>query len=327
MRPAPCGRPVQPALRTQAHLRHSRHSGLHGPGAGATAGKQIPRSMQVNRHLCPQQYVDSASPRRRTLAGRHHGRRNVPHPYRLHRRRRRRVRAQGRLKAPGVDDFGMVSCTITRSSWIWPLAARRHGHGGDEGRRSSCHCLQFRKRGQNRFSCIAVTASIPPSRRNGPAAAIARSGTVEVLIGQITEVRHGDGRLEAVQWMDGEGENTCSLSNSCWFIWGISPKLWAVDGLGSGAGAQTAGRNPATLATSPGDLCHWRHRQLQRQETADPLRFHEATMAAFAAAEYRRQQAFAGVHDDQRACMPPSGRVPTEGRQCSLSRTLWSPQL
>ena len=113
------------------------------------------------------------------------------------------------------------------------------------------------------------------------------SGTLEVLIGQITEVRHGDGRLEAVQWMDGEGDEHTQPVEQLLVYQGISPKLGPLTDWGLALERKQLAVDPATLATSaPGIYAIGDIVSYSGKKRLILCAFHEATMAAFAAAEY-----------------------------------------
>lgn len=113
------------------------------------------------------------------------------------------------------------------------------------------------------------------------------SGAIEVVIGQITEVRHAAGRLGAVQWMDGEGrEHLLSVDMLLVFL-GISPRLGPISDWGLSIERKQLVVDPATQATSAagiyavGDIVTY-----PGKKKLILCAFHEATMAAFAAAEY-----------------------------------------
>lgn len=113
------------------------------------------------------------------------------------------------------------------------------------------------------------------------------SGAIEVVIGQITEVRHAAGRLGAVQWMDGEGrEHLLSIDMLLVFL-GISPRLGPISDWGLSIERKQLVVDPATQATSAagiyavGDIVTY-----PGKKKLILCAFHEATMAAFAAAEY-----------------------------------------
>ena len=113
------------------------------------------------------------------------------------------------------------------------------------------------------------------------------SGAIEVLIGQITEVQQENGQLKAVQWMDGEG-NEHPLPVELLLVYlGISPKLGPLTDWGLALERKQLVVDPATLATSAqgiyaiGDIINY-----PGKKRLILCGFHEATMAAFAAAEY-----------------------------------------
>jgi thioredoxin reductase (NADPH) len=113
------------------------------------------------------------------------------------------------------------------------------------------------------------------------------SGAIEVVIGQITEVRHAAGQLGAVQWMDGEGnEHPLSIDRLLVFL-GISPRLGPVSDWSLAMERKQLLVDPATQATSAagiyavGDIVAY-----PGKKKLILCAFHEATMAAFAAAEY-----------------------------------------
>jgi thioredoxin reductase (NADPH) len=115
------------------------------------------------------------------------------------------------------------------------------------------------------------------------------SGAIEIVIGQITEARHAAGRLGAVQWMDGEG-NEHPLSTDMLLVFlGISPRLGAISDWGLAMERKQLVVDPATQATSAagiyaiGDIVAY-----PGKKKLILCAFHEATMAAFATAEYLR---------------------------------------
>lgn len=113
------------------------------------------------------------------------------------------------------------------------------------------------------------------------------SGAIEVVIGQITEIRQAVGKLSAVQWMDGEGnERPLSVDMLLVFL-GISPRLGPISDWGLSIERKQLVVDPATQATSAagiyavGDIVTY-----PGKKKLILCAFHEATMAAFAAAEY-----------------------------------------
>lgn len=112
-------------------------------------------------------------------------------------------------------------------------------------------------------------------------------GAIEVLIGQVTEIGQEKGQLNAVQWMDGEGnEHPLSIEQLLVFQ-GISPKLGPVTEWGLALERKQLVVDPATLATSaPGIYAVGDIVSYPGKKRLIVCAFHEATMAAFAAAEY-----------------------------------------
>ena len=113
------------------------------------------------------------------------------------------------------------------------------------------------------------------------------SGAIEVVIGQITEVQHEGGQLKAVQWMDGEGNEHPLATDLLLVYQGISPRLGPLTDWGLALERKQLVVDPATLATSAagiyaiGDIVNY-----PGKKRLILCGFHEATMAAFAAAEY-----------------------------------------
>ena len=113
------------------------------------------------------------------------------------------------------------------------------------------------------------------------------SGAIEVVIGQITEVQHEGGLLKAVQWMDGEGNEHPLATDLLLVYQGISPRLGPLTDWGLALERKQLVVDPATLATSAagiyaiGDIVNY-----PGKKRLILCGFHEATMAAFAAAEY-----------------------------------------
>ena len=113
------------------------------------------------------------------------------------------------------------------------------------------------------------------------------SGAIEVLIGQITDIQQESGQLNAVQWIDGEGNEQPLAIKQLLVFQGISPKLGPVTDWGLALERKQLLVDPATLATSAqgiyavGDIVSY-----PGKKRLILCAFHEATMAAFAAAEY-----------------------------------------
>lgn len=113
------------------------------------------------------------------------------------------------------------------------------------------------------------------------------SGVIEVLIGQITELEQESGLLKAVQWMDGEGNEHPLPIEQLLVFQGISPKLGPLTDWGLALERKQLVVDPATQATSVqgiyaiGDIVSY-----PGKKRLILCAFHEATMAAFAAAEH-----------------------------------------
>ncbi|WP_279214613.1 NAD(P)/FAD-dependent oxidoreductase [Delftia acidovorans] len=113
------------------------------------------------------------------------------------------------------------------------------------------------------------------------------SGAIRVVIGQITQLHADAGQLRAVQWMDGEGQEHELAAQQLVVCLGISPRLGPVAEWGLAMERKQLLVNPATQATDApgiyaiGDIVSYpgKHKLIL-------CGFHEATMAAFAAAEY-----------------------------------------
>ncbi|WP_046240197.1 FAD-dependent oxidoreductase, partial [Delftia tsuruhatensis] len=113
------------------------------------------------------------------------------------------------------------------------------------------------------------------------------SGAIRVVIGQITQLHADSGLLRAVQWMDGEGQEHELAAQQLVVCLGISPRLGPVAEWGLAMERKQLLVNPATQATDApgiyaiGDIVSYpgKHKLIL-------CGFHEATMAAFAAAEY-----------------------------------------
>lgn len=189
------------------------------------------------------------------------------------------------LKAPGVDELGTGQLHYHPQQLDMAAGRQVLVYGGDEDAVAAA------------IACSSSAArTVLMHRRdsfNAEPAQLARlqqlreSGTVEVLIGQITEVRHGDGRLEAVQWMDGEGDEHLQPVEQLLVYQGISPKLGPLTDWGLALERKQLAVNPATLATSaPGIYAIGDIVSYNGKKRLILCAFHEATMAAFAAAEY-----------------------------------------
>lgn len=113
------------------------------------------------------------------------------------------------------------------------------------------------------------------------------SGAIKVLIGQITEIQQDSGQLKAVQWMDGEGDEHPLAIEQLLVYQGISPRLGPLTDWGLALERKQLVVDPATLATSAqgiyaiGDIVSY-----PGKKRLILCAFHEATMAAFAAAEH-----------------------------------------
>lgn len=117
--------------------------------------------------------------------------------------------------------------------------------------------------------------------------ALRDSGAVEVLIGQITEAQHRAGQLHAVQWMDGEGREQSLAMDLLLVYLGISPRLGPIADWGMAIEKKQLVIDPATMATSaPGIYAVGDIVSYPGKKKLILCGFHEATMAAFAAAEY-----------------------------------------
>ena len=112
-------------------------------------------------------------------------------------------------------------------------------------------------------------------------------GAIEVLIGQVTEVQQLDGKLQGVQWMDGDGTEHVLPIDLLLAYLGISPRLGPLTEWGLVLERKQLLVNPATQATSAsgiyalGDIVSY-----PGKKRLILCAFHEAAMAAFAAAEY-----------------------------------------
>ena len=113
------------------------------------------------------------------------------------------------------------------------------------------------------------------------------SGTIRVVIGQITQLHADAGQLRAVQWMDGDGNEHPLPTELLLVFQGISPRLGPLTDWGLALERKQLLVDPATLATSAqgiyaiGDIVSY-----PGKKRLILCAFHEATMAAFAAAEY-----------------------------------------
>lgn len=113
------------------------------------------------------------------------------------------------------------------------------------------------------------------------------SGAIEVLIGQITELEQESGLLKAVQWMDSEGNEHPLPIEQLLVFQGISPKLGPLTDWGLALERKQLVVDPATQATSvPGIYAIGDIVSYPGKKRLILCAFHEATMAAFAAAEH-----------------------------------------
>ena len=118
--------------------------------------------------------------------------------------------------------------------------------------------------------------------------ALRDSGAVRVVIGQITGLHANEsGQLHAVLWMDGEGREHELPAQQLIACLGISPRLGPVTEWGLAMERKHLTVDPATQATDAagifavGDIVTY-----PGKRKLIVCGFHEATMAAFAAAEY-----------------------------------------
>ena len=121
--------------------------------------------------------------------------------------------------------------------------------------------------------------------------ALRASGAIEVLTGQITEVQPkaqpSQPDLQAVQWMDGEGQEQRLAADLLLVYLGISPRLGPIADWGLEIERKQLVVDPATQATSaPGIYAVGDIVTYPGKKKLILCGFHEATMAAFAAAEY-----------------------------------------
>ncbi|CAB5722670.1 Ferredoxin--NADP reductase [Delftia tsuruhatensis] len=117
--------------------------------------------------------------------------------------------------------------------------------------------------------------------------ALRDSGAIHVVIGQITQLQSDAGRLRAVQWMDGEGLEHELAAQQLVVCLGISPRLGPVAEWGLAMERKQLQVDPATLATdAPGIYAVGDIVTYPGKRKLILCGFHEATMAAFAAAEY-----------------------------------------
>lgn len=117
--------------------------------------------------------------------------------------------------------------------------------------------------------------------------ALRDSGAIRVLIGQITQLHADAGLLRAVQWMDGDGQEHQLAAQQLVVCLGISPRLGPISEWGLAMERKQLQVDPATQATDAhgiyavGDIVTYAGKR-----KLILCGFHEATMAAFAAAEY-----------------------------------------
>lgn len=113
------------------------------------------------------------------------------------------------------------------------------------------------------------------------------SGAIKVLIGQITELEQESGLLKALQWMDGEGNEHPLPIEQLLVFQGISPKLGPLTDWGLALERKQLVVDPATQATSvPGIYAIGDIVSYPGKKRLILCAFHEATMAAFSAAEH-----------------------------------------
>ncbi|WP_057092705.1 NAD(P)/FAD-dependent oxidoreductase [Comamonas thiooxydans] len=189
------------------------------------------------------------------------------------------------LKAPGVDELGTGQLHYHPQQLDMAAGRQALVYGGDEEAvAAAIDCSSSAARTvlmHRRDSFNAEPAQLTRLQQ------LRESGAVEVLIGQITEVRNGDGRLEAVQWMDGEGNEHLLPVEQLLVYQGISPKLGPLTDWGLALERKQLAVDPATLATSaPGIYAIGDIVSYNGKKRLILCAFHEATMAAFAAAEY-----------------------------------------
>ncbi len=117
------------------------------------------------------------------------------------------------------------------------------------------------------------------------------SGAVQALIGQPTELHSATGQLTALQWMDGEGQEHRLPVQQILACLGISPRLGPVADWGLAMERKQLCVSPATQATdAPGIYAAGDVVAYPGKLKLIACGFHEATMAAYAAAEYLQGQ-------------------------------------
>jgi thioredoxin reductase (NADPH) len=182
------------------------------------------------------------------------------------------------LLAPGQLHYHPANLDVVRGQAVVV-------HGGDE--EAVAAAIACADRAQTTYLLYrrdAFQASAPLLER---LQALRNNGAIRVVIGQITQLHADAGLLRAVQWMDGEGQEHELAAQQLVVCLGISPRLGPVAEWGLAMERKQLLVNPATQATDApgiyaiGDIVSYpgKHKLIL-------CGFHEATMAAFAAAEY-----------------------------------------
>ncbi|WP_120967313.1 NAD(P)/FAD-dependent oxidoreductase [Comamonas sp. lk] len=189
------------------------------------------------------------------------------------------------LKVAGVDQLAADQLLYHPSETSSALGRSVLVYGGDEEAvQAAIDCASLAAKTRLMHRRDAFDAAPDQLAR---LQALRDSGAIEVVIGQITEVQQNAGQLQALQWMDGEGrEQTLSVDRLLVYL-GISPRLGPIADWGMAIEKKQLVIDPATMATSAqgiyavGDIVSY-----PGKKKLILCGFHEATMAAFAAAEY-----------------------------------------
>jgi thioredoxin reductase (NADPH) len=196
------------------------------------------------------------------------------------------------LKAPGVDDLaaGQLFYHPARPDMVWDHTVLINGGDDDAVSAAIQAASAVAEDGMGARKTYLMhrrDAFNAEPAQLAKLQALRDCGAIEVLIGQITEVQQQDGKLEAVQWMDGEGNEHVLPVDLLLVYQGISPRLGPLTNWGLVLERKQLLVEPATMATSAagiyaiGDIVSY-----PGKKRLILCAFHEAAMAAFAAAEY-----------------------------------------
>ena len=189
------------------------------------------------------------------------------------------------LKVPGVEQLAAGQLHYHPASTDMVSGQTVVIHGGDE--EAVAAAISSAQKAQATYLLYRRDAFQAPPPLLDTLQALRNSGAIRVVIGQITQLHADAGHLRAVQWMDGEGNEHELQAQQLIICLGISPRLGPVTEWGLAMERKQLQVDPATQATSaPGIYAVGDIVTYPGKRKLILCAFHEATMAAFAAAEY-----------------------------------------